>query len=524
MTKSGEVLAERSQEILRNLGYENPAGAVNSEFAKDVDLPPYFEKQDDPRLWMEKTRNGQPAYIYYLFRQSPEPLFPFGTGIDVSETNPPMTEPGMVLLKTDVTGRLIEFSAVPIRKPAPDGEQVKTDWDRLFREAGLDRSSFKEIDLTWTPPEFADELAAWEGMMAGQSDVPVKIEAAGLQGKPVYFRIVPPWKEQRGTAGDTGQNDARLASVIRVVFLAVLFTALASALLLVRYNLRNRRTDLKGAAKIAGVLFVAYVIRAVLETSLPFTAPGIFTTFFYSTAWGLFSVFYVVVFYLAVEPLVRKRWPEILISWNRLIAGGFSDPLVGSDLLKGLFFGAAATLMIVGWEYLRLEAGETSAAFTWFFNPRFFAVGPADSVAVLLRETSANIVFSFGALLLFLLIAFIFRNKWMAAVAAAFVFLIPWLLGYLFGAADSTALAGASALFYPLVFFLVLVRYGIVAVLGVEHIELIANNFVVTDPSRIGFSVSLAVALIPVALAIYAFHISRAGRPLVTGDVLKEFR
>jgi hypothetical protein len=37
----------------------------------------------------------------------------------------------------------------------------------------------------------------------------------------------------------------------------------------------------------------------------------------------------------ALEPYLRRRWPERIISWNRLLAGEFRDPLVGRDILIG---------------------------------------------------------------------------------------------------------------------------------------------------------------------------------------------
>ena len=55
----------------------------------------------------------------------------------------------------------------------------------------------------------------------------------------------------------------------------------------------------------------------------------------------LFGVF-LWVLYLAVEPYARRNWPHMLISWTRLLGGGFRDPLVGRDLLVGAA-GAALT-------------------------------------------------------------------------------------------------------------------------------------------------------------------------------------
>jgi len=81
-----------------------------------------------------------------------------------------------------------------------------------------------------------------------------------------------------------------------------------------------------------------------------------------------------------------------------------------------------------------------------------------------------------------------------------------------------------SVFIYYLVSFFVLARYGIVALIGMQLLDVFSTNVVVLDTSRPGFAIALAVSLIPIALAIYAFHISRAGRPLFTRDLLKDFK
>ena len=37
--------------------------------------------------------------------------------------------------------------------------------------------------------------------------------------------------------------------------------------------------------------------------------------------------------YLALEPWVRRRWPQTIISWSRLLSGQVRDPVVGRDIL-----------------------------------------------------------------------------------------------------------------------------------------------------------------------------------------------
>src|SRR4029079_10529515 len=48
--------------------------------------------------------------------------------------------------------------------------------------------------------------------------------------------------------------------------------------------------------------------------------------------------------YLASEPYVRRFWPTVLISWQRLVDGQWRDSLVARDLALGLLIGALSAL------------------------------------------------------------------------------------------------------------------------------------------------------------------------------------
>src|SRR5262249_49563192 len=48
------------------------------------------------------------------------------------------------------------------------------------------------------------------------------------------------------------------------------------------------------------------------------------------------------VLYLALEPLVRRRWPQVIISWSRLLAGRFRDAEVGAHVLIGTAVGVGS--------------------------------------------------------------------------------------------------------------------------------------------------------------------------------------
>src|SRR5207253_6541756 len=49
--------------------------------------------------------------------------------------------------------------------------------------------------------------------------------------------------------------------------------------------------------------------------------------------------------YLAVEPYIRRRRPQTIIGWKRLLEGRWNDPIVGRDAMLGAAFGIAMVLI-----------------------------------------------------------------------------------------------------------------------------------------------------------------------------------
>src|SRR5262249_47941580 len=71
-----------------------------------------------------------------------------------------------------------------------------------------------------------------------------------------------------------------------------------------------------------------------------------FNLFSIAVSVGLLQAFIVFFLYLAVEPQVRRRTPELLIGWARVLEGRFRDPRVGRDVLVGAVFGAATARVL----------------------------------------------------------------------------------------------------------------------------------------------------------------------------------
>ena len=93
-----------------------------------------------------------------------------------------------------------------------------------------------------------------------------------------------------------------------------------------------------GSATMLSWLFGAHhVAKPDLESEI----------FFQGVAGALFESAMVWLTYMAIEPIVRRRWPDLLISWSRLLAGRYRDPLVGRDALAGILGGAVTALVLL---------------------------------------------------------------------------------------------------------------------------------------------------------------------------------
>src|SRR5580765_3647387 len=112
---------------------------------------------------------------------------------------------------------------------------------------------------------------------------------------------------------------------------------------LARRNLRAGRGDTKRAVRVASAMMGLRILTWLLGAH--HTAGSITEQITSALAWGLYDFAYGWLFYMAIEPYVRKTWPSILTSWARLVDGSWGDSRVGRDLLMGCLVGTAIALL-----------------------------------------------------------------------------------------------------------------------------------------------------------------------------------
>ena len=349
LPKSPELLVADAQRILEELGLPTPQRDATYGFKRDVAYIDDLMEKDRSHDWLALLARTQPAVLRFWYRESPVPLIPKGTGgLSVTPDDPSVTTPGMVLLETDSSGRLLRLEAVPPDFEETPTRNVETDWSRLFAAAGLNEAEFEPAEPLWFPENFADERDAWEGRYPDAPEVPIRIEAASFLGRPISFRVVEPWNEPalpRAAVGPWLQPSEAISSVYaRYLHTGLYFLLFVTLVLLAWRNLRLDRGDRRVAFRLGLVFFFLQLVRWLFGAhhipnlqEFEIFLGGLSVAFYYfGIAW---------LFYIAVEPYARRLWPGTMISWIRLFHGRFRDPRVGRDLLMGTVFGTLHTLV-----------------------------------------------------------------------------------------------------------------------------------------------------------------------------------
>ncbi|HET6371751.1 MAG TPA: serine/threonine-protein kinase [Candidatus Polarisedimenticolia bacterium] len=506
LDKPPEVLLEEARNILARVGYDAPPVDTYWAFAEDSDYLRYLSRTDKTAGRWNRLATARPPAIYLYYRQSPRLLEPENRLGYIDRDDPPLTFSGMATLALDTKGRLVKFEAVPPQRDQETAEG-QPDWPVLFQAAGLDPAAFSPVESTWTPPVYADVRAAWEGAVPEWPGVSIRVEAAGFQGRPVYFDVLGPWsRETRMVPSQISDSDRLTQRMLILLLLGVL----AGAALLARSNLRQGRGDRKGAFRLGAAVFVtSMVIWTLRADHVPSVAEFAYLFTAFCVACGSSTLVWLI--YIALEPYVRRRWPASIISWNRLLAGRFRDPLVGRDVLIGMFAGVGFTLVGV------MDA----RAHQWLGLPteRPFPInldclqGAQYVIANLLRGLVNAVTLAMMYILLLLILRVIFRREWLAVG----VWITIFTALFAFSREGSLVVHLVCLLAAMALILTLMLRSGLLATFAAVLMQQWAF-LAPMEPSGWYAGASVTLLLTIAGLAVYAFYLSLAGRPLLRRD------
>ncbi len=507
--KSPEVLAEKSDEIVRALGYTDEAGDVDYEFVQDKRFLEYYglpanKRNLPPRKQM--LRAGQPFDTYFLYRQSPEYMEPIDS-VNITENEPPLSKPNMVTLKLDTRGRLVEFVAIP-PETSSQSNGTEVDWGTVFSQAGLELNKFTESDSKWTPPVFADTRRTWTGSLADFPSVPIRIETGVFNKKLVYFRVVAPWNSQAAAAAINENLFYKAGIVLLILSIGV---AILGSFFFAYHNIRVGRGDLRGGLKLTSFLFLVALAGQVISADHVPSIWGELSIIYEAISYAGITAVSVGLIYIALEPFVRRSWSEMLISWSRLISGDFKDPMVGRDVLVGGLMGLGHLAGIqIGLFVFQTYARQFDLVMGFYRTP------PLNSITRLISIVLDNIVTNTAFGLVVVFIAFFFfavtGKKYLGVVAIGLLFFVLQLL-IIISTIHWMMLVGS--VINSVCLMVALGRHGLLGVISFwVFFEAVYLYPVTFDTSSFFFPQSVITISLVIGVAVYAAYISIAGRPV----------
>jgi serine/threonine-protein kinase len=387
---------------------------------------------------------------------------------------------------------LVELS--PPRIPTPD-------WSAVLAVAGLDPALFHPAPPRWSSPFDADAHVAWEGSLPRDPKTPIRVEAASYRGRLVYFELLGPWSHPE-------RMQERAKSIGQKVGFGMFFSTVIAALViggvLARRNLRLGRGDKAGALRVSLVVFALLILQWLFSGHMV-VDPGELDLIVGSVSRSCFWALLFGVMYLALEPYVRRRWPDVLISWNRIVAGRFRDPLVGRDLLIGVVAGAFVAVAI-----------QLSQALPAWFDVSGMTPQPPKEMALsgiggLLSSVIDSQVYAvmFGVVQLFviLLVGFVVRRRGAAVAVGGFLLLL-----FRFPT-ENIPVELPFAVLTTIVVVGTLFRFGLLSLVTVGFVnELLTRQPLTLDPSRWYFGYGMLAVAITMGLLVYGFHGSLGGQ------------
>jgi hypothetical protein len=425
-----------------------------------------------------------------------------------------MAVSGMTLVIVDTLGRVVEFQVVPSQFDSTPPPASTPPWEKLFDAAGLDMKAFTPVDPQWSPRDFADTRAAWEGPLTDHPEYRVRVEAAAYRGRPTSLFVLGPWARPTRMAPLTRTT----AQTVLSGFVSLAIVALViAALVISRWNVRAKRADTRGAGRLSLFLLTGYVVCWVIaahhvsdvNTELNFFArnmgPVLLVT---SVGWLM---------YTALEPYVRRFWPDGILGWTRLMSGYIRDPRVGRDVLIGCAIAVGLALLEALYHLLPPLFGRPSALPTFQSNVSVLA-GGGTLVSTLFDQGLVSGIFQamFGVLA-YVLLRLAFRRTALAVIASVVVLGLVQTTNVLTSAAP-TWIAALNQMVVVTIVVTMVVRYGLL----VSVIATAVDGVLESIPLTLSLShwtataSNLTMALV-IGLACFGFYAARAGQPLL-GD------
>jgi serine/threonine-protein kinase len=517
-----DALVDRAKQVLENVGYDTPSvDTAHGFYIEPNDFKKIKQDTGAERFeeFSDAIAQGHWPGLRFWYRQAPFPLvnaYYLGDGngagyARVEPGRPTPDQPDEAIVMLDPQGRLRWLRIVPppvtqkLVDEAPAPQEAA--WAAWFpaKTLGFDLSELPPADWRGVPPTMADARMAWQGLWPG-TDQPLYVEAAAFRGKPVYFRIV---SSSYVNQIQTDPNEPIEQMAIGIYTIVVLqFGIIIASVVISWNNYQRRRVDRRGALRLWTTVACIHAANWCLlaSHSMGYREFVIFIVGMSQVLWGASTT---TLLYIAVEPYVRRYWPQTLITWSRLVDGRVRDPLVGRDLLVGVICGCLGFIffqlneLIPSWVNIPgpPPVGSSVKAI----------LGPAPLIGAIFNATLfAFFVCVFNLLFMFIL-RVLLRNPWLAG--AAFVAAIGFAVGMIKQGPIETFWL-SMGLYFSLI-YCVMVRFGLFAVMVfVTVVRNLEDIPITTDPTNWYAPYGFFVVGLIAAFAVIGFKLSLGGKPV----------
>jgi hypothetical protein len=297
------------------------------------------------------------------------------------------------------------------------------------------------------------------------------------------------------------RNSNPISNVVRL-----LITLALSILCIVSggARLRTGKSDWRGGLKFANVLVLLTLTNWLFGAHHSMVPDAEVMSFMQALGEGLVAAFALFFIYVVIEPEVRRRTPELLIGWSRMVQGRWNDARVGRDVLVGSAVGSASILT------LALVNGIP----TWFPFKGQTPIPPntdvitggqllfAQFTAIPLSAVGA----SFGLFGVWFLFWLAFRRKLPAAIGLAIVMTLLAL------GAENPVIEVPGVIIDGALVAYVITRHGLLALVSSWVIRLLIQGIPAPFTSTSPYAFSAVVAIVvPVLIVLWAYRNASGG-------------
>jgi serine/threonine-protein kinase len=507
LEQSPEVLAAKARELATSFGYVGRPSDVAFGFREQAGYVKYVgtnmsgsraERRD---RWRGLLSNP-PSPVSFWYREADAQIVPNDPLGRVSSTDPPPTEAGTLTMDLGLDGRLLHLTALPTLVDRAPERADFVRWPDLFAAARLDISQFQTVESVVGQ---SVTRQSWTGSYPGPGQFPIRIEGSSTGGRVTSFEIVFPWTT---TAVNSSTTSVSLVDFFNIGLLVIV-------MVVARRNWTNGRVDRAGAWRMAVVASTTALISSVLLAHhLDNSFRGVM--FGVTSANGVFAAG----FYLALEPWVRRLWPESMITWARVIAGRWRDPVVGRDVLLGVVAAVAASCLHRLMYVWLTNIGTAPAGIVPLGGGFGFVLDNLMGVRAATGGIPLSVLVALQNSLVEFFILFlckvVLRKSWLAVAAALSISVATAVLS--FTSVVSVVSRAASAdyafiVFLSVVMMTLAMRLGFLALTVWVIVGQFVEHAMLTPDFGAWYGQSSLIAVIVVsAMALWAFRVSLGSR------------